>query len=394
MEIVIREWLDLLFRWAHIVAAIGWIGTSFYFMGLDSALRKRKAMGRGVAGEAWEVHGGGFYHTQKYLIAPDNLPQSLLWYRWESYLTWLSGFCLMAIVYYWSAESFLIDRAVADLTTPQAIGISIGSLALGWILYDQLCKSRLRRQPILVFSLLFTGIVFFSWAYGQLFTQRAAWLHVGAVVATMMTGNVFFVIIPNSRVVVAALKAGRKPDAKYGKIAKLRSSHNNYLTLPVILMMISNHFPIAFGHPYHWVMIAMILVIGAVVRIWFNMHEAGLRGPITHWQWPTVILLTSGLIWFSTWRPDLHDIRADPATALAIIVTHCSICHSDKPPHPDYDTAPAGASFDQLADIRAYAPDILAQSVLSSAMPLGNETGMTVDERAILGSWLREGAPD
>ncbi len=393
MEIVLRDWLDLLFRWAHIVAAIGWIGTSFYFMAIDSALRARTGLPRGVAGETWEVHGGGFYHTRKFLVAPEQLPADLIWYRWESYLTWLSGFCLMIIVYYWGAESYLIDRLVADLTAKEAIAISVGSLVAGWVLYDQLCKSPLRHQPVLVFLVLFISIVFLAWAFGKLFTARAAWLHVGAIIATMMTGNVFFVIIPNSRIVVDDLRNGREPDARFGKIAKLRSTHNNYLTLPVILMMISNHFPIAFGHPYHWVLIAAILVIGATVRIWFNLHEAGIHGPVTHWQWPLVIALTFGSIWFSAWRPDLEDADANVGEATLIISEHCSSCHSSKPAHPDYEAAPGGATFDTLAEIQSYASEILSQSVLSTAMPLGNETGMTERERAILGSWLRAGAP-
>ena len=375
------------------MAAIGWIGTSFYFMGLDSALRARRGMPKGVAGEAWEVHGGGFYRTEKYLVAPEGLPDHLIWYRWESYLTWLSGFCLMAVTYYWSAESFLIDREVANLETWEAIAISAGSLAAGWMLYDQLCKSPLGRSPVLVGAVLFVAIVVMAWAYGHVFSARAAWLHVGAVIATMMTGNVFFVIIPNSRIVVADLKAGRKPDARYGVIAKLRSTHNNYLTLPVILMMISNHFPMAFGHPYHWVMVAAILVIGAVVRVWFNMHEAGARGLVMHWQWPLTTLLAIGLIWFSTWRPDQVEVEVTPSEALAIIVQHCSACHADSPTHASVDAAPGGASFDTVAGIRAHSNGILAQSVLSNAMPLGNETGMTAEERAKLGSWLRAGAP-
>ena len=298
----------------------------------------------------------GFNHTRKFLVAPEHLPADLIWYRWESYLTWLSGFCLMIIVYYWGAESYLIDRLVADLTVMEAIAISVGSLVVGWVLYDQLCKSPLRHQPVLVFVVLFVAIVFLAWAFGKLFTARAAWLHVGAIIATMMTGNVFFVIIPNSRIVVDDLRNGREPDARFGKIAKLRSTHNNYLTLPVILMMISNHFPIAFGHPYHWVLIAAILVIGATVRIWFNLHEAGIHGPVTHWQWPLVIALTFGSIWFSTWRPDLEDADANAGEATLIISEHCSSCHSDKPTHPDYEAAPGGATFDTLAEIQSYAP--------------------------------------
>ncbi|MEL6233200.1 MAG: urate hydroxylase PuuD [Pseudomonadota bacterium] len=397
MEAIFHEWISLFMRWAHIVAAIGWIGSSFYFMGLDYSLRRRKDMSDDKLGENWTVHGGGFYHIVKYKVAPNEMPEELTWFKWESYFTWMTGFGMMVVVYYWGAKGFLIDREVMELSVPLAIALSLGSLAAGWFGYDALCRSRLRHTPPVMFGVLFAALVLAAWGFGEVFSARAAWLHVGAVIATIMSANVFLVIIPNQRVVVADLKAGRAPDPRYGKIAKLRSTHNNYLTLPVILMMISNHYPIAFGHPQSWVLIALILVSGAAVRDWFNGHEKGLSGLAMRWQWPTAILLSICMMWFSSWRPDLAGPGSDavvPAEALAVLTAHCTACHAVMPANTDYAEAPGGVVLDRLEDIRAHAPKILAQAVLSKAMPLGNETAMTDEERALLGAWLRAGAPD
>ncbi|HEU0223503.1 MAG TPA: urate hydroxylase PuuD [Paracoccaceae bacterium] len=394
MEAILHEWLSLFIRWAHIIAAIGWIGSSFYFMGLDYSLRRRAGMGEDKVGENWTVHGGGFYHIVKYKVAPDHLPEELTWYKWESYATWMTGFAMLAVTYYWGAKGFLIDREVLDLPVWAAILISAGSLVAGWFLYDGICKSPLRHRPALMFALLFAALVLLAWGFGQVFSARAAWLHVGGVIATMMSGNVFLVIIPNQRIVVEDLRAGRVPDAKYGEIAKLRSTHNNYLTLPVVLMMISNHYPAAFGHPHAWVMIGLILVIGAVVRHWFNSHEKGETGPALLWQWPTAAVLAVGLVWFSTWRPDQAIASVDPVQALTVVTTHCVACHSAAPTHEGFEEAPGGVQLDSIEGIRAHAPKILAQAVLSNAMPLGNESGMTGEERALLGAWIRAGLPE
>ena len=393
MEVVLQEWISLFVRWAHIISAIGWIGSSFYFMWLDSSLKKRKGLPEGAKGDSWSVHGGGFYHVVKYQVAPDEMPEALKWFKWESYSTWLTGFAMMFATYYWSASGLLIDREVLDLTAGMAITLSILSLVASWYLYDWLCKSPLRTKPVLVFAVLFVAIVAASWGFQQVFSSRAAWLHTGAIIATMMTGNVFFVIIPNTKVVVDDLKSGRTPDGKYGEIAKLRSTHNNYLTLPVILMMISNHYPITYSHPYAWVMVAMVLVIGATVRIFYNRHEAGMHGFAVQWQWPLVAVMSIGLIAFSTWRPDQNEVAFYPTEAMEIVMTHCASCHSSTPTHEWFEEPPLGVTFDSLDQIRAHTSTIVAQSVLSTTMPMGNETGMTQDERDILGSWLRAGAP-
>ncbi|MCB1440454.1 MAG: urate hydroxylase PuuD, partial [Nitratireductor sp.] len=250
------EWMAFAVRWLHLITAIAWIGSSFYFIALDLGLTQRPGLPEGAYGEEWQVHGGGFYHIQKYLVAPAEMPEHLTWFKWESYATWLSGAAMLAIVYWAGSELFLIDPTKADLLPWQAILISAASLTIGWIVYDLLCKSGLGERPTLLMLLLFVLLVIMGWGYNEIFTGRAMMLHLGAFTATIMTANVFFIIMPNQRIVVADLKAGRKPDPKYGKIAKLRSTHNNYLTLPVIFLMLSNHYPLAFGTEYNWVIAA------------------------------------------------------------------------------------------------------------------------------------------
>lgn len=390
MEAVLQDWLSLALRWAHIVAAISWIGSSFYFMWLDSSLQRAPGMPAGVKGENWTVHGGGFYHTRKFMVAPEGMPAQLHWFRWESYATWLSGFFLLATIYYWQASRYLIDAAVLALAPWQAILLSAGSLVVGWFAYDRLCRSALGHRPVLLFAVLYALLVAATWGYGELFSARAAFLHVGALIATWMSGNVFLVIIPNQRVVVADLQAGRTPSAEYGRIAKLRSTHNNYLTLPVIFLMISNHYPMTFGHPYAPLLVLGVLVLGAVVRDWFNRHEAGATGRAVLWQWPAAGVLLAGLIAFTAWRPDAPSATAEvsDADALALVATHCAACHAEAPRHPDFAEAPGGIALETLASVRQHAPAIMAQAVLSDAMPLGNETGMTPEDRARLGAWL------
>ena len=243
--LIFWEWLSFAARWLHVITAIAWIGSSFYFIALDLGLRRHANLPQGVNGEEWQVHGGGFYHIQKYMIAPPHMPEHLIWFKWESYFTWLSGFVLLCIVYYGSADLFLIDRNVLDVSTPVAILISLASISIGWLIYDLLCKSPLEANDTLLMLILYGVIVFMAWGYTHLFTGRAALLHLGAFTATIMTGNVFLLIIPNQKKVVADLIAGKTPDPKLGKQAKQRSTHNNYLTLPVIFLMLSNHYPLA-----------------------------------------------------------------------------------------------------------------------------------------------------
>ena len=397
MEILLFDWLGLLVRWLHMVTAMAWIGASFYFMWLDNSLKDYGTLNPGADGENWSVHGGGFYHIQKYLVAPDRMPEELHWFKWESYMTWVSGVCLMAIVYYWGAESYLIDRSVLDVSSAVAIAISVASLALGWVVYDLLCRSPLRRHGAVLFAVLFAFIVLSAYGFGLVFSERAAFLHVGAMIATMMSANVFMVIIPNQKKVVAALTVGEVPDPALGQAAKLRSTHNNYLTLPVLFMMISTHYPIVFGHDWNWLVVALVLVLGAVVREFFNARNAGRTGSALHWQWPVAAGLTIALIALTAWNPGGELAVEDEvltAEALAIVQTRCAACHSAKPSDEDFDEPPGGVMFDGAGQLQAHAVRVLAQAVLTDAMPLGNKTGMTKEERARLGAWIKAGMPD
>ncbi len=281
---IIWEWIGFAVRWTHVITAIAWIGSSFYFIALDLGLQKAAHLPKGAHGEEWQVHGGGFYHIQKYLVAPERMPEHLTWFKWESYATWLSGAALLMVTYWAGAHLFLIDPAKVDWPVWQAILISGGSLAVGWLIYDRLCKSPLGERPTALMLLLFAALVAMGWAYDQVFTGRAALLHLGAFTATIMTANVFLIIMPNQRIVVADLKAGRAPDPKYGKIAKLRSTHNNYLTLPVVFLMLSNHYPLAFASKYNWLIAALVFLMGVTIRHFFNTMHA-----------PLIILLYSFL---------------------------------------------------------------------------------------------------
>ena len=397
---ILQDWLSLFLRWAHIVAAIGWIGSSFYFMWLDATLKRRETMDPGIKGENWSVHGGGFYHTQKYLVAPAHMPDDLHWFKWESYMTWLTGFCLLAVVYYWGASAYMIDPRVADIAPWVAVLLSLAGLAGGWLFYDVLCRSRLRDRPTAMFAVLFAAIVAAAWAYGFVFSGRATFIQVGAMIATIMTANVAMIIIPNQRIVVADLKAGRTPDAEYGRIAKLRSTHNNYLTLPVIFLMISNHYPMTFGHAWNWVVVAFALVLGAVVRNWFNTWEAGGTGLRVAWQWPAAAATAAGLALFVSWPtasgadPRFAAAAVTTPDALAIVEQRCASCHAESPTQTGFAAPPAGIRLDTAEELKRHAQQVLLQSVKTNAMPIGNLTGMTDEERARLGAWIAAGMPD
>ena len=304
---IIWDWLAFAVRWLHVITAIAWIGSSFYFIALDLGLRQAPDLPKGAHGEEWQVHGGGFYHIRKYLVAPERMPEHLTWFKWESYSTWLSGAALLMIVYWAGGELYLIDASKSDLSLLQGILISAGSLAFGWIVYDQLCKSPLGETPTLLMVLLFVLLVVMGWGYNQVFTGRASLLHLGAFTATIMSANVFFIIIPNQKIVVADLIAGRAPDPKYGKIAKLRSTHNNYLTLPVIFFMLSNHYPLAFASEYNWIIAALVFLMGVTIRHYFNSLHARRGNPI--WTWPATIILFILIMWLST--APLHQDPSD-----------------------------------------------------------------------------------
>lgn len=381
------DWFNLLSRWFHITAGITWIGTSFYFMSLDFSLRAPRIAG--ADGEAWEVHGGGFYHVQKYLVAPEHLPPDLGWHRWAAYLTWMSGFVLLVAQYYLNARGFLIDPAVADIEPWQAIGLSLASIVAGWYAYDALCKSPLASRPALLAAAVFAMIVAAAFVFGQVFSGRGAFIHVGVFVGTIMAANVFLVIIPNQRIVVADLIAGRRPDPKYGKIGKTRSTHNNYLTLPVLLMMVSNHYPMLTGHPHGWLIVAFVLITGALVQHMLNRHEAGAPWESYRWILPVAAFALVCTIFVTSQRPKL-DLSAtvSEARALAIAGTHCAKCHARRPTQEGLSEPPKNVTLETATDLRRFAAQVMQQSVQSKAMPLGNQTHMTDAERAELGAYL------
>src|SRR6056297_4054245 len=399
---VIWEWLGFAARWLHVITAIAWIGSSFYFIALDLGLNRNVP---GPAdGEEWQVHGGGFYHIQKYLVAPENLPEHLTWFKWEAYATWLSGFALLAILYWVGAEFYMIDTEKADLLVWQAIAISAASLALGWVLYDTLCKSPLGERPTLLMVVLFGIILAMSWGYTQVFTGRAALLHLGAFTATIMSANVFLVIIPNQKIVVEDLRAGRSPDAKYGRIAKQRSTHNNYLTLPVIFLMLSNHYPLAFATDYNWIIAALVFLMGVTIRHFFNTMHAG--GGYRWWTWGVTTLLFAAIIWLST-AGMRHEAFDDAATraltprervfaeaegfdeVAAIIPGRCSMCHARAPYFEGIHHAPKNVLLETEADIAHAARAIYMQAGVTHAMPPANLSYMEEGERGVVRRWYR-----
>lgn len=384
------EWASLLLRWLHVITAIAWIGSSFYFVWLDLSLRKAERLPEGVHGESWSVHGGGFYHVQKYLVAPETIPKELHWFKYESYFTWVSGFSLLVVTYYWGAQAFLIDSSVADLSVLQAVGLSLVSLALGWGIYDGLCKTPVGKDLRLLGIVVYAVVVLAAYGYSEIFSSRAALLHVGAMVATWMTGNVFFIIIPNQKKVVASLQQGKAPDPALGQQAKQRSTHNNYLTLPVLFMMLSNHYPMTFVGEDLWILVALVVLIGAIIRDYFNAGHAGENGLRMRWQWPVAsALIVTLAFWAKPTTVALDANRKIKDLDVQIIVSkHCTGCHATRPTVAGFSAPPKGVVLESLADVQKYTQQVYAQSVTSQAMPPGNMTQMTAGERAILGRWL------
>jgi uncharacterized membrane protein len=402
--VILWEWLGAAARWLHVITAIAWIGSSFYFIALDLGLRKTPSLPPLAHGEEWQVHGGGFYHIQKYLVAPDFLPEHLTWFKWESYATWLSGFALLAIVYYVGADLYLIDRNVLDVPQWGAILISLASIIVGWIVYNRLCKSPIGNSQNGLMLVLFAILTAMAWAYTQVFTGRAAMLHMGVFTASIMAANVAMIIIPNQKIVVADLKAGRVPDAKYGKIAKQRSLHNNYLTLPVVFFMLSSHYPLAFATQWNWVIASLIFLIGVVIRHYFNTKHARKGHP--SWTWAAAIVLFLAICWLSTGPKlpgndsgTLVSRAAEPFMAAShfaavsqAVQSRCSMCHTAEPVWDGVYEAPRNVHLDSDQAIASHARDIAIFAGYSHAMPPGNVTEMTQEERALLVAWYREGS--
>jgi len=403
MEPILHEWGSLLLRWTHIIAGMAWIGSSFYFMHLDASLKATPDIPAGKGGEAWEVHGGGFYQVKKYLVAPAFLPEELGWHKWQSYATWLTGFFLLIWIYYYQSSLYLIDPAVMNLKPIAAFAIGMGGLAAGWIAYDQLCRSKLGNNPTAVGVIVFVGVVLAAFLFQQVFSPRAAFIHTGALMATIMSGNVFFVIIPNQHKVVAALKAGEVPDPYYGKTAKLRSSHNNYFTLPVVFLMISNHYPITYSTPYAFVIVALALIAGTVIRYFYNERHSGRGDKLWCWLVAALCLVLGIFISMTTTPAGRIALGLPPLVATAyarsgppvevpddvqnIVMGRCSMCHAAEPLYEGIVIAPRGVLLDTAEAIAKNRSLIVMQAALSHAMPPNNITELSAEDRAVLKAW-------
>ena len=400
---ILIEWLETAFRIAHVTTAIAWVGSSFYFIALDLGLRRDGPLPEKVNGEEWQVHGGGFYHVQKYNVAPPNLPEHLTWFKWESYSTWLTGFAMLVLIYYLGADLYLIDTNVLDIPIWVGILISLGSIALGWLFYDRLCKSRFGDDNTRLMIFLFLVLVALAWGYTQVFSGRAAMLHLGAATATIMSANVFMVIIPNQKIVTADLRAGREPDPKYGVIAKQRSTHNNYLTLPVLFLMLSNHYPLVFASKYNWLIASLVFLIGVCIRHFFNTRDARKGNPM--WTWSAAFFLFAVVIALSIWP---FVFKGDRGEALAstvspgqvrlmsadefdgvhtIITNRCTVCHAEQPAWQGLYGAPKGVALEVPEQTALHAKRIYMQSAISAAMPPSNKSNMLPEERLLIKEW-------
>jgi len=391
MEAYVLDWLNLLLRWLHFITGIAWIGASFYFIWLDDHLEAPKNPdddSKGVGGELWSVHGGGIYHAQKYRVAPAEMPQRLHWFKWEAYTTWLSGMALLVLVYWYGAEVYLVDSAVADLSTLTAVGIAIAYVVGGWFVYDLLCRSPLAKEPrvFAVVLLLLSSVL--AWSLCQLFSGRGAYIHFGAVLGTIMVANVFFVIIPGQKKMVASAARGEAPDPTPGIHAKQRSVHNTYFTLPVLFVMTSNHYAMTYSHDYNWVILIGVSLVGALIRVYFVARHAGSASPVTLVIAIALLAAIAAMI-----APAPKAANSSAATfdqVRNVINARCTSCHADAPVHPAFPAAPLGVVLDTDARIVAEAARIHQQTVVTRVMPIGNLTAMTDEERQIIDRWYQD----
>ncbi len=390
MEGYIADWLNLLVRWVHVITGVAWIGASFYFIWLDDHLKAPKDPAdsdKGVGGEVWSVHGGGFYHAQKYKVAPAQLPEQLHWFKWEAYTTWMSGIFMTALVYWYGADVYLIDRSVADFSAPTAVSIAIAFIVGGWFVYDLLCKSPLARDTRVFGGILLVLSGVLAWGLCELFGGRGAYIHFGAVLGTIMVANVFFVIIPGQKKMVAAAERGEAPDPAPGIRAKQRSVHNTYFTLPVLFVMTSNHYAMAYGHEYNWLILIGISLAGALIRIYFVERHKGSASLL-----PVVLAVVILAAIALAITPRAQESSGEVASfdqVRNVINARCTSCHSAAPVHPAFAAAPLGVKFDSDEQIMAEADRIYQQTVVTRVMPIGNLTAMTNEERQILDAWYQ-----
>ena len=390
------EFLGMLVRWLHVIAGIAWIGSSFYFIWLDRSLEPptpgSEAERKGVGGELWAVHGGGFYNPQKYLVAPASLPSKLHWFKWEAYTTWLSGSALLILVYWLRARSMMVDQNVAVITAGQAVAIGAGGLVVSWVIYDLLCRSPLGRNDAALGVVVFGLLVGLAWGLTHWLGGRAAYIEAGACIGTIMAANVFFVIIPGQKRMVTAMRAGTAPDPRDGVRAKQRSVHNNYFTLPVVFTMISNHYAATYSHPYSWAVLALIGAAAVLIRHFFNLRHKGIHA----WQYPIAGAVLLGVV---GWWTQPHPVPLPPvqgvvnfARVRSIIGQRCVTCHSPAPTFPGITAPQAGVLLHTPADILQNAQRLYQQVAITRIMPLGNATHMTDEERAVIAAWVKSGA--
>ena len=394
MIFLFEEWTELILRWFHVIAGIAWIGSSFYFIALDLSLKQNKNLPDKSHGEAWQVHGGGFYHLVKYLVAPSKMPSELTWFKWEAYATWVSGFALLALIYYAGAELYMIDIVKYDLEKYEAVIISLLGIVFGWVIYDLVCRLSLKTNVYVLISSIFILITVMSWAYSEIFSYRGAFMQIGTVLGTIMVANVLMIIIPGQKKVVASLLANETPNPIHGAIAKQRSLHNNYLTLPVIFIMISNHYPLIYATKYSWIIISIILIIGALIRHFFNIKHTGAKPP--YWVCVPIIILGSIIFYISDLgKPKLNNIKNTAnlielipektlLSAQEIIVSKCSMCHAKEPLWENMKNAPKLVNLETSIDIINNIDNIYKQSVLSYAMPPGNISFLEDNERSLI----------
>lgn len=401
MDPYITEWLNLLLRFLHVITGIAWIGASFYFIWLDNHLENppQWKVDKGIKGDLWAVHGGGFYEVAKYRLAPPVMPQTLHWFKWEAYTTWITGFFLLTLMYYVGAESYLIDKRVADLTQWQAIGIGLGAIIGGWFIYDYLCNTKLAANGALLGFILLMLATALAYGLTQVFSARDAYIHMGAVIGTIMAGNVFRTIIPAQQALVAAVEAGGAPDPQWGVKAKLRSTHNTYTTLPLIFIMISNHYPITYNHPFNWAILVAIIIITAVARQYFVLRHTGINKPfiLVGASLATLVLaITTAptpLINKHKTNQNKFSHAVNVVKVEQVIKSRCSSCHSTTPTDDVFQVAPGGVQLDDITAMQQWAPRIKARTVDATDMPFMNKTGMTKEERILIGLWIEQGSP-
>ncbi len=392
MDPYVYDWIHMLVRLLHVITAIAWIGASFYFVWLDNSLEDppQWKKDKGIKGDLWSIHGGGFYEVAKYQLGPEKMPKHLHWFKWEAYSTWITGMFLLILIYYVGAHSFMIDPSKADLTAWQAIGLGLGTILIGFLIYEGLCRTPLVDKGLIFGLLLVAIITFLAWMLSQFIGDRAAYIHIGALIGTCMAANVFTTIMPSQRALVAAVEKGQAPDPSYGLNAKRRSTHNNYATIPVVFIMLSNHSPMTYSHEYGWAILAALILIGAWARHFFNLKHQGIVKPSILISAFVAFIL---LIIVAKPQPlpafDSQEHLISDNEAFAIVIERCATCHSRQPTDDIFKVSPGGVYLETGADILRQLDRIEARTLLTHDMPFLNKTEMTLEERSLLSNWIQ-----